>query len=329
MVAPFVAVSGVSATACPDTGSSTSDFDLECTSSVTLRANVAEVLSISITEPSSWANGDLAYDSTSGTYVSDLLRNKVTVSVLSNNPSGYTAAMYTKTSNTALVNKAKSSTASDYDTIPTLTTSKTAAQFPANYWGYSLDETVTTGTATGNYAGVTTSSNPVRILKYGDGNNNTKDVYFGAKADASTASGTYAQTMVFSVVSGVTTDDPVAPTPSDNPTGPQDNSTNNPVVAYDSTGQRTVYTNTSTNTSAGTTTNTTTISNTDEVDYYTSNGATEVTYAAPQGVTSSSNNGNGVNGLAIGLATASLVAAGTGIGIFAAAKRNNDDDDEE
>ena len=67
-----------------------------------LQVNVAEVLTINLTEPTTWASGDLT--ASGSTFVSDLLRNKITLSVISNNPAGYTASMYTKTSNTSLVN---------------------------------------------------------------------------------------------------------------------------------------------------------------------------------------------------------------------------------
>ena len=215
-----------------------------------LQVNVAEVLTISLTTPTTWASGDLVSDGQGG-FVSDLLRNKVTLEVTSNNPSGYTASMYAN--NTNLENQTNNSTA----TIPTLAENTTASAFPADRWGYSFVDNTTTAP----YYAMTTGSNPISLLSYttnSSSNVNTKDVYFGAKASAASESGTYAQTVVFSVVSGVIdpNTNPVVPT---DPTGPQDTETNNPVVAYDdgtssgTTGTaHTVYTRRTTDASGGT-----------------------------------------------------------------------------
>ncbi len=287
-----------------------------------LQVNVAEVLTINLTEPTTWASGDLT--ASGSTFVSDLLRNKITLSVISNNPAGYTASMYTKTSNTSLVNQTKSTS-----TIPTLSAygeytsgGIAASAFPANYWGYSLEDE-DTALSSAKYLALQTSSNPIQVLQYNDGNSNTRDVFFGAKADSTKDSGTYAQTVVFSVVSGVSV--PTVPT---DPTGPQDTSEDNPVVAYDdgtSTGTaRTVYTNRSTNTSAGTTTTTSEVSTGDNRSSYP--GVTQTSYAAPQGVTTSNvNNSNVLPAILAGTAVAAVVAGGF---ILVAAKRKKDEDDE-
>ena len=289
--------------------------------STTLQVNVAEVLTINLTEPSVWASGDLA--ASGNTFVSDLLRNKVTLSVISNNPAGYTASMYTKSEVTSLINQTKTAS-----TIPTLSsysdystsTGVLASAFPANYWGYSLND-ADTASDSANYFALKTSSDPIQVLQYNDGNSNSRDVFFGAKADITKDSGTYAQTVVFSVVSGVIDDEdnPVVP---DNPTGPQNTDTNNPVVAYDNTGGRTVYTNRTTG--SGTTTTTSQVSTGDNRSSY--SGVTETSYTAPQGVTTS--NLSDANILPAVLAGTAAVAAVSGGFILVAAKRKKDDEEE-
>ena len=288
-----------------------------------LQVNVAEVLTISLTTPTTWASGDLVSDGQGG-FVSDLLRNKVTLEVTSNNPSGYTASMYAN--NTNLENQTNNSTA----TIPTLAENTTASAFPADRWGYSFVDNTTTAP----YYAMTTGSNPISLLSYttnSSSNVNTKDVYFGAKASAASESGTYAQTVVFSVVSGVIdpNTNPVVPT---DPTGPQDTETNNPVVAYDdgtssgTTGTaHTVYTRRTTDASAGTSTTTSEVTAGDARSNY--SGVTETSYAAPQGVTTT--NTNGGNPLPAILAGTAAAAAVAGSAFFVAAKRKKDDDENE
>ena len=96
------------------------------TENVDFNVNVTEALTVSISTPTSWASGDTG----------DLLRNKVTVSALTNNNNGVTVSMYAP--NTNLVNTTDSSYYIETFSNDTYTTST----FPTNAWGYSLTDTV-------------------------------------------------------------------------------------------------------------------------------------------------------------------------------------------
>ena len=298
------------------------------TGSATLQANVAEVLTLALTEPTTWASTSNYTAGTGDTLVSDFIRNKIGVSVISNNLNGYTASMYTKTNETDLINSAykNESTIPEYGRIPTLTANTTVANFGANQWGYSLDDNGSSTTAT--YSGLKTSANPIQVLQKNDGNNNTRDVYFGAKADTTKDSGTYAQTVVFSVVSGITT------TPSDNPNNnpvvpenPATPNSNDDIAVYTPSGNTPYYSNSSTGATTYTTTTTNNTNNTTTKTTTVTTGDTRTSYANAQGVTTSSGKGSDNTALAIGFATAAVVAAGTGIGLYAASKRRKDDEE--
>lgn len=270
-------------------------------SDVLLQVNINEVLSVSLTTPDTWASGDVSLSGDSG-----LLRNKVGLSVTSNNDAGFSAFMASKNT-TNLVNQSKSTSI-----IPTLASASTAGAFPANYWGYSLDD-VDAGSSTANYSAMQTSLIPLENRTAPATVN--KDIFFGAKADATVDSGTYANTVIFSVVSGyVDPQDPVVP---DTPTPVEPITPGTPT--YDSTNDRTVYTQVATGTqtapvATGTKTTMTTITP----------GDTTATYTNPHGVTNVSG-----SPLAAGLAITSATAAATGIFFFILAKRKKDDDDEE
>ena len=279
----------------------------------TFQVNVKEALSVSITTPSEWASG-----TPTTTAATDLLRNKVSVDVISNNGVGFTATMNATT--TDLVNNSKSTV-----TLPTLTESTTSGDFPANYWGYSLNTTGGTAenpTYNGKIYNETDEGNsnsyyhpiPTTLATILTGRGHaTRDIYFGAKADISQASGTYSGTVVISVVTGEVNDNNGSDAPS-TPTDPATPISSGDNPSYDSTAKRTVYTTTS-----GTTT-TTQVSDGDNRNYY-----------DPQGVTTSnySSNVSDSSPLAIGLASAAAVAAVSGGIFFILAKRKKDDDEEE
>ncbi len=259
----------------------------QCEEPVTFQVNVGEYISVSLTRPENWAQGD----------VNELIRNKVTLNVVSNYAGGFQASMSSLNS-TNLVNQEKATS-----TIPTLGSTTTASAFPVNSWGYSIDDS-DAGLGTANYNAMQTSAISL-ITKAQSSNVSTKDVYFGAKAGMSTDSGTYANTIVFTVVSGVidnnesTSNNPVTPIDTSASPAPQ-----NPV--YDSSNNRTVYTSTIVANNQSTTTT------------QISKGDITASYAAPQGVTASSIDEG--TPLATGLAITAGIAAMTGAGFFVAAR---------
>ncbi len=294
----------------------------------TLDVNVNESLTVSVTTPSEWASGDAG----------DFLRNKINLSVASNSASGYTASMYTSTTDAKLLN-----TDDNQYFIPTLNASNTRGNFPANYWGYSLsttNSTITTAeTDEGNdaavYAAMTTStSSPIMIRETNTAGTYSDNIYFGTKADSSQTAGVYSGTVVISVVSGVVdpSTNPVTPT---NPARSSDdaNVTDN-YATYDSTNERSVYTVNSTNTGGRNyTTRTTPTGTTTDTTTSTNNTTTEVIdgrYTKPLGVTETSTGGASTNtALAAGLAVTAGVAATSSLIFFALARRKKDDEDEE
>ena len=272
---------------------------------VDLQANITEVLSVSVTTPDSWASGNV--DINNG---SDLLRNKIILNVSSNNSAGFTASMASKDT-TNLVNQGEGKSSI---IIPTLASSTTAASFPVNYWGYSIDDT-DAGSSSANYSALKTEA--ITIANSSSPASIAQNIFFGARADATKDSGTYANTVVISVVSGVDTapDSPIiTPDPNDpvtpsNPTEtPSNNSTNSGSnIAYlDDTSKEETTEEPSSDINKGNITN---------------------SYAEPQGVTTS--NINSDSSLATGLAVTAGVAATSGIIFFIVAKRKKDEEEEE
>ena len=268
---------------------------------VDLEVNITEVLSVSVATPSTWASGDV--DINNG---SDLLRNKIVLNVTSNNVAGFTASMASKTT-TDLVNLTKSTA-----TIPTLASATTAAAFPVNYWGYSIDDT-DAGSDSANYAALQTSAitlaSPTAPATY------SQDIFFGARADATKDSGTYANTVVISVVSGVITtpSDPVNPSEPSTPATPSEPTTNQNQVPNNNL----AYLDGSE-------------SESDSDDLTENNitaGDVSSSYAEPQGVTTT-NIGAG-SPLATGLAVTAGVAATSGVFFFVLARRKKEEEEEE
>lgn len=286
------------------------------TGNTNFQVNVVEALSVAITVPDNAATGN----------VNEFLRNRVQLSVSSNNAAGFTASMTTETSNTALAHESKQTF-----TIPTLASSSTRSSFPVNRWGYSLGttptgvsitygETVNGNNSSNYYPLVGSGSTPITLLYSASATSGSQDIYFGAKADMTKASGTYNGTVVISVVSGAINNNtnPVTPTDPATPNDPSNPATN---PSYDSTNNRTVYTTVSSTTGSNPTTTTTT---------QVTQGDTRSSYASPAGVqeyTASSINDSVP--LATGLAVTATVAATTGLLFFVVAKRDEDDDEEE
>ena len=291
----------------------------------TFQVNVKESLTVSITSQTAIPTGE----------INEFLRNKYTLNVSSNNAQGFTASMYS-VADTNLVNKSLND-----QSIPTLSNSSTRGAFPANYWGYSLRDSVNGSntvygeTDAGNnnsnyYPLVSNSSAPITVLHSDNHGSGTQEIYFGAKADSNKAAGTYSGIVVISVVSGVIdsseTDTPVNPITPENPVGPN---ADNEVAKYmpapkgNSSNGVTTYTYRRTNASTGETTTTTEISDGDNRNAY--NG-----YIPPQGVKEKSTfDINNESSLAAGLATTATVAAAAGMFFFILAKRREDEDDDE
>ena len=287
MTKPFLRISLVAACFSVVIMSSISFFSTNAADNSQLNVDVKEVLSVSISTPTSWATGD----------VDTFLRNKVNINVVSSSAAGFTASMTMKTAETSLVNAAKNTV-----TLPTLATNITRANFPANYWGYSLDDTEAGSNSSTYRALVGAGGTPISVLSSTTASSGSKDIYFGAKANTTQASGTYTGTVVISVVSGI--NNPV--TPVDPPKTP----------VYDNVRDITTYTYI--NTSGSTTTE---ISSGDTRGVYNN-------YVPPQGVISRTffSPDNTISLVTL-LALASAVAMTSGIFFLFAARREEEDDE--
>ncbi len=307
-------------------------------SDTTFQVNVKESLSVSIMRPSSAATGGMG----------EFLRNDFAVSVTSNNPEGFTASIYANLSdnNVSLVNTSLSTA-----TLPTLANSSTRSAFPANYWGYSLGEYTLDGsvqssytlnghsygeTSLGNnnsnyYPMTNSTSTPIVIM---DGvttpkKTGSQNLYFGAKGGTDTAAGTYAGTVVVSVVTGgITNDNPITPT---NPDTPSDDTPNDNTATYTgSTGTGATKGVGSTTGAVGTTVYTTTSASGNTTTTEVSGGDNRSAYASPQGehydtFSSIADSSAPI----IGLVMASSTAGVTGLTFFILAYRDDDDDEDE
>ena len=283
---------------------------------VDFNVNVTEALTVAISTPTSWANGD----------ADNLLRNKVTVSALTNNNNGVTVSMYA--ADTMLQNT-QTYSASDATTfIPTLESDTTNGGFTSNAWGYSLTDSAA-GTSSAVYKGMTTSADPIEVLTSSLGSQGSQDVYFGAKASTAKKAGTYAQTVYFVAVTGVVDpgtnpENPSNPSEPSNPTDTPvyDSSTGNPATGQTTYTRRTTSGSGTSSVSGSTDTTTTQVSK----------GDTRSSYVNAAGVTSTSpttTTSDNISGLGIALASAAGVAALSGIFFLVAAKRRKDDDEDE
>ncbi len=242
------------------------------------------------------------------------------MSALTNNNNGVTVSMYAP--NTNLVNTTDSSYYIETLSNDTYTTST----FPTNAWGYSLTDTVAGIDA--SYLPMTDDTTaPITVLESTLGSQGSKDVFFGAKASAAQKSGTYAQTVYFTAVTGtIDPDNPKDPEYPSTPTDPTNTPTYDSNTGNPKTGQ-TTYTRRTTSGSgtssvSGTTENTTT---------QVTKGDTTSSYVRAAGVTSTTpttTTTDNVSTLGIALASAAGVAAVSGIAFLVAAKRRKDDDED-
>lgn len=284
------------------------DGSSSCQDNSNFRVEITEVLTVSVTTPDTWAHG---LSTANGTF----LRNTIGLNIDSNNEGGFTTSMAAKTATTALTNKDNS----NY-TIPTFTDSNghvRGTSFQANFWGWSTND----GSDTGTYYAVLPSTGTPSILSdlsRNSAGNKTGNLYLGANANTSTPSGTYANTIVISVVGGVINEstNPITPTNPVTPTNPGTTTptyvadvTNPSAPGYDATAGYTAYTTTATDTT--TTPNTTTI--TTNIN----SGDTRSAYAAPHGVSSSSPAAEESSPVPIILAVVGGVAATSGVGVAA------------
>ena len=295
----------------------------DVTENVDFIVNIAETLTLTITDPTYWAEGQLINTNpTTGKHESNFLRNKVNVKAKTNNPVGVTVSMYTK-GDTDLRNTTSYSSTDPTTYINTLSgteTGTTVANFPTNRWGYSINDTGSSTSA--NYYSLSTS--PIQLFTTTSstpgydaaGVEQDQDVYFGAKADETMASGTYFRTVYFAAVTGtVDTSNPLKPT------NPSSTDPINNAAHYDSTIGNTTYTRRS---ASGTGTDPVTGSM-DSTSSDVTKGDISTTYAQAYGVTSESNG----SALATAFAVSAGVAATSGIAFFVAAKRRKKDDGEE
>ena len=282
------------------------------TENTTFEVNVKETLAVSVATPVNWASG----------YANNFLRNLVTLSVSSNNASGYTASMTTDKTSPNLENTAANSSS----IINTIGSSYAKSAFPSKGWGYSLEGKNNGDTTAGTDSGVYNpmvglgAASPITVLSSNTKGAGSQNIFFGAKADYTVDSGTYVGTVVFSVVSGVT-----APTNPDNPVIPEDPATPNegsdPNPYYSGAGTTTGGSTNGTTTYTTVATTSTTRTTTTHVD----EGDTRSSYTNPAGVM----NVHEGTPLATGLAVTSAIAATSGIIFFIVAKRREDDEDEE
>lgn len=289
-------------------------FAESSTQNTNFRVNISDVLSVSVTTPDTWATGDAG----------QFLRNHIVISATTNNAAGLTTTMTTKTANTSLVNTRKS----EY-TIPTLSNSVQVASFPTSRWGFSLDDAVAAPQNDAWYDPLVGAGGiPSVVLETDAPGTGTQDIFFGAKASSTNASGTYESVVVFNVVTGVINDptdpngDPDGPNNPITPTNPSTPTTPN-TPTYNPNNNQTTYTTVVPHTNDGTTTTTTEVSE----------GDTTQMYADPHGVTyynttttTETNNGSA---LATGLAVAAAVSGATGFIFFIVGKRRKDEDEEE
>lgn len=272
------------------------------------KVNVAEVLTITVTNPANWASGN----------VLDFLRNKVSVDASTNNPIGVTVSMYTDLDSTQLRNIISYNALNDTSYIPTLTdAAQGGTNFPVNYWGYSVNDE-DTAIPTANYYAMRDRSNPIELFSTVNNATNVgeghEDVFFGAKADGTKQSGTYAQTVYFAAVTGtIDTDNPSVPV---NPSHPNPTTE---IASYNSSTGNTTYTQRRTIGSGDTAT--------EEEKTTVTKGDITSAYANAAGVTSSTSGAGDNAALVTALAAGAAVSAVSGLAFFVAAKRKKDDEE--
>ena len=111
------------------------------------------------------------------------------LSISSNNATGYNTFITSSSAETALIDLSE-----EYQ-IPSITTTTTAANFPTNAWGMSVDGT--------NYDGITPlgSNTPaITTLSSSVPSTITQNISFATKVDATTPAGTYSNSILITVV---------------------------------------------------------------------------------------------------------------------------------
>ena len=175
----------------------------DCEKGVTFRARVSEVLTVSISEPESWAEGGLVNQTGNRNY-SDLLRNRFGITISSNNPAGFAVMINTASEAGALANTVPSLSS---DIIPMLTANWTRENtVQTKFWGYSTNDDNEQGTYK---AFAKQGETPTEILTSDVAAVSSINLYFGAMADDSITSGTYEETVVINVVTNVAPDEPI------------------------------------------------------------------------------------------------------------------------
>ena len=175
----------------------------DCEKGVTFRARVNEVLTVSISEPESWAQGGLVNQTGNRNY-SDLLRNRFGITISSNNPAGFAVMINTASATGALANVRQDLST---DSIPMLTANWTRENtVQTKFWGYSTNDDNEQGTYK---AFAKSGETPTEILTSDVAAVSSINLYFGAMADDSITSGTYEETVVINVVTNVAPDEPI------------------------------------------------------------------------------------------------------------------------
>ena len=175
----------------------------DCEKGVTFRAHVNEVLTVSISEPESWAQGGLVNQTGNRNY-SDLLRNRFGITISSNNPAGFAVMINTASVTGALANVRQDLST---DSIPMLTANWTRENtVQTKFWGYSTNDDNEQGTYK---AFAKSGETPTAILTSDVAAVSSINLYFGAMADDSITSGTYEETVVINVVTNVAPDEPI------------------------------------------------------------------------------------------------------------------------
>ncbi|MBR2855732.1 hypothetical protein IKE99_02190 [Candidatus Saccharibacteria bacterium] len=311
----------------------------QTTNDMTFEVDVQDSLSVQITTPTTPATGD----------IDDFLRNTVSLDVSTNANNGFTASMYSKSS----TDLEHTTLGSSYS-IPTLAGEITRDDFvngtnsAPDHWGYSLGEftldgasqsslgDTSAGLATGRYEPMHTSNNPITIMNGATiaKKSGTRNVYFGTRVSSAKPSGTYSNTVVFSVVTGAIDagTNPATPT---NPVTPATDTVANDSAATYTGDARGVGISGTTGTTVYTTTSST--STTETITTQVTGGDNRSSYASPQGVqsvtpavaTTTTNVNEDNTMLSSALAATAVVAGTSGAVFFLLAKKRDDDDDEE
>ena len=162
------------------------------TTTVDLQVNIANVPALTITVPSNPLVINLTPNFVGGTFGST---DPMSVTVATSNRTGYTLSMTSTTTSLNRVEASVDGIGGAIESLPAKEGGYTESEFVsdtslANKWGYSLDS--------GNYLPL--SSQAIISSSTTPTNGITANLKFGVKADASTPSGSYATTLVFTAI---------------------------------------------------------------------------------------------------------------------------------